>query len=238
MFDRSFTLNKIDKLSLPPITLGGVSLEYSRRVRNLGIILNENLTWDDHVAVVSRRVFGVIHKLYRCGKYFSTDTRKTLARALVLPHFEYGNIIYCNLSFNLRKLLHRAQNSAVRFVYKVGKRDRLTPLYRKLGWLKLDEVRELRLMVFFYKILFHTKSPPYICELFTRPRRSVGAITRFSITKFRHPPIHTNYYKNSLTPKFISKFNSLPASFYTRPDGTFISLLAFKLRYTAKIGCS
>lgn len=84
MLNRSFTLNKINNIDPPPITLTWISLEYSNRMKNLVIVLAENLSWDVHLSVICCQVLAILHKLYRCYKYFFKHSDLFLFRNLFL----------------------------------------------------------------------------------------------------------------------------------------------------------
>lgn len=57
-------LSQLAQSAVPPIEIDGRVVPYVQgSVRNLGVHISANLTWNTHVAQVSRRVYASIHRL-------------------------------------------------------------------------------------------------------------------------------------------------------------------------------
>ena len=85
------------KKSLPYgcLLLDGLQLEQVRHYKYLGVIVNDNLTWSDHIDSVtarSRRLLGFLYRTFysHCGK----DAFVRLYRSLVLPILDYASIVW------------------------------------------------------------------------------------------------------------------------------------------------
>ena len=71
----------------------------------LGVVINQSLTWSDHIKTVKQKVNKSIAILYRVKNNMPLPTLRYLYHALIQPYFEYCNIIWSiNRSTALSKL--------------------------------------------------------------------------------------------------------------------------------------
>ena len=69
-----------------------------KQVRNLGVVFDSSLTWDDHVATLARKCFGALIGLSHVRHHLPGDTIVTIVNALVLSHIRYCLPVYGNCS--------------------------------------------------------------------------------------------------------------------------------------------
>ena len=63
--------------------------------RFLGVLVDSSLSFEDHCEMTvnkANRVLGVVRRSF---KYIDRETMPTLFKALIRPHLEYGNTIWC-----------------------------------------------------------------------------------------------------------------------------------------------
>jgi len=84
----------IDLVTAPPVLLNGTPLTYCSKIKNLGLVMNNTLTWTDQVTATCNKVFGCTHSLKRFDNCcFPFDLKVMLVKTLVFPHFEYCDVI-------------------------------------------------------------------------------------------------------------------------------------------------
>ena len=125
----------------------------------LGVKLQENLKWNDHVKDVANASYGVLRILRKLKHFTNFNLRKRLEELLVLSRHDY---IYCDSVFSplpqyLMKRLQKFEFAAASFVYgryinKIG--DIL-----KLNWLSVEERRDFNLLKFTFKALHFQQWP-------------------------------------------------------------------------------
>jgi hypothetical protein len=71
------------------------------RVRNLGFVLIEKLTVRDHFVKVCQRIYWVLRSLRLHAAHTSFEVR----RRFVLPHVNYGNIVFTGADFASQRRL-------------------------------------------------------------------------------------------------------------------------------------
>ena len=147
--------------------------------------------------------------LYRNCKYFSIDTKKSLASALIQCYFDYScSSWYAGLTVSLQNKLQVLQNKVVRFILDLPPRCRITnDMLRCIGFLNVnDRVRQLRLNHVFN--IYHDTAPNYLKQHFNKVS-NCHSRTRFSKFNFTVPKLKSfdsgTFYVNA-----ISDWNSLP----------------------------
>ena len=160
-------LSKMDKTLLPPVTIIDSVIPYQQSVKNLGIIMDETLSWNQHVNTLTKKVVSSMHQIKRNCPFLPHTVRKVIIQALIFPIIDYASIVYNDLSETLNIKLQRVQNACVRFIADVRRDEHITPHYIKLKWLKLVDRRTLSIAILISKIM-KSQCPSYLFQSFTR----------------------------------------------------------------------
>ena len=145
--------NVIDLNVIQKILVMGENVAYSKKVKNLGLIIDDVLSWSPQVSSVCQKVNLCLHNLYKFQSVTPFETRHRLVNSLVMPHFDYCDIVYGDLNADCLSRLQKAQNRAVRYIFNVKHREHITPFYMKLSMLKIKERHDLHTLIMTYKIL-------------------------------------------------------------------------------------
>ena len=207
-------LKKLDLKRLPSIQLSGVDLSLSASIRNLGIILDNSLSWSAQIAEISRRLFASIGSLKRYKHFLPVKTKTTLAHSLLLPILDYADSCYPDLSEEQLNKLERLQNLCIRFIYGLRKFDHVSDHRRQLGWLPIRHRRNFRMLTLLYSILYNPLSPAYLRDRFCF--LGSDSISRLELRSrsdnlLKLPTCHTQFYSNSFTVKSAILWNELPS---------------------------
>ena len=89
IFGSDQMMMRIDTSSLPQIVIRGHQVEFVSAVKNLGVTLTSNLSWNTHVSSIISRVHGDLKRLRFRDHFLSHSLKKQLVTALILPHFDY-----------------------------------------------------------------------------------------------------------------------------------------------------
>ena len=87
----------------PTLQINNIQIEHITSFNFLGIILHENLKWEEHVNHVSNKISKVIGTISKLKQYIPSDVLLTLYNILILPHLYYG-ITLCGYN-NLDRIL-------------------------------------------------------------------------------------------------------------------------------------
>ena len=122
----------------------------------LGIMLDADMSWKTHVAMVRNklsRINGILHRL----KYiYPQNVLITLYKSLFVPHINYGSLLWGHAGGALDKI----QKKAVRTITYSNYIAHSEPLLKELNLLKVKDLFELKILKFLFK-LYHNTLPPY-----------------------------------------------------------------------------
>ena len=178
-----------------------ISLSHS--VKFLGVTIDDDLKFDEHVDSVCSKVRSGIFCLLSLRDWAGTELLLSVYHALVQSHLSYGILAWGKLpDFQIQRIL-RLQKWALRTITRKGRRDSCRELFKKLG-----------VMTFPNLYLFHSVRFAYEAissgDLSTRDH-SVPYSLRSSSTVDRK---HVKYKKStkSINCAATEAFNKLPQS--------------------------
>lgn len=191
--------------------LNGIIIPFENKVKDLGLILDNHLDWTEHVTAVCQRVFFSLHSLKRMKDLLPFKVRKMLVQQLIIPLFDYCDVVYGRLSGALSNRLQRAQNACVRFIMNIPKFDHITPAFRELNWLKLKQRRSYHSLILLHKIIYR-QTPSYLTDSFQLLSTIHNIPTRAAANLTLKIPNHkSTLYNNSFVVSTIRAWNSLPS---------------------------
>lgn len=146
------------------IKINGVNLEQVNSARNLGLILDREQKFKEHINNKVKTAFFRLKTLYKIRPYIKTDLRIILCDSLVLSQFNYCSLIYGpRLNANLERAIQRVQNACIRFCFNVPKRQFITPYLNKNGILNMSARRNLQYACTIHRVIW-SKKPDYLFE--------------------------------------------------------------------------
>lgn len=111
------------------IYIEGIPVAESDMVKYLGIVLNHNMLWDEHIESLKSKISSAIGVLYKFRNKFNISTKLLIYQSLVHSHLTYLPSVYgCRLSSSLRSL-QSAQNKALKLVFNLPLRHSTFDLY-------------------------------------------------------------------------------------------------------------
>ena len=102
--------------------------------KHLGLTLDNKLTFDEHLTIVSNKIRKTIGLLRKLQNILPRPARLTIHKCFIRPHLEYGDIIYdqaYNLSF-YQKLESSQYNAALALTGEIRDSSR-GKLYQEQG---------------------------------------------------------------------------------------------------------
>jgi hypothetical protein len=158
--------SKFDSDNVPKIIIDGEIIEYGENVENLGIFFDKNLNWNRQISSVHQKVYGVLKNIEKFRNVTPENVRIKLVKSLILPHFDYCDFVYCNITAGQTEKLQVLLNNAIRYIYDVKRGDALSPLFKKCGILKIQDRRNLNILTQTHKILYKN-CPEYLYDFAT-----------------------------------------------------------------------
>jgi len=103
-------------------------------VRNLGVIFDQNLSFDAHIKLVSRTAFFHLRNVVKIINILSQDDAEKLLHAFVTSRLDYCNSLLLGCPTYSLKSLQLIQNAAARVLRRSNSRDRVSPVLASLQW--------------------------------------------------------------------------------------------------------
>ena len=97
------TTHLLNKKNLDSITIGDTTVNSSKTIKFLGVLLDETLSFKQHVAACSKSALYGIHLIKNVRKYLTMATTKMLMCTLVLSQLDCINSILTNTSLTTTK---------------------------------------------------------------------------------------------------------------------------------------
>ncbi|XP_051234107.1 galanin receptor type 1b isoform X2 [Dicentrarchus labrax] len=171
--------NLRDSLSKDIVTLDGINLASSTTVRNLGVIFDQDLSFNSHIKQTSRTAFFHLRNIRKIRHILSQTDAEKLIHAFVTSRLDYCNSLLSGCPNKSIKTLQLIQNAAARVLTGTRKRDHISPVLATLHWLPIKCRIEFKILLLTYKAL-HGQAPSYLKELIvpyypTRTLRSLNA---------------------------------------------------------------
>uniref|UniRef100_A0A8C6PGM9 Reverse transcriptase domain-containing protein n=1 Tax=Nothobranchius furzeri TaxID=105023 RepID=A0A8C6PGM9_NOTFU len=140
-----------------------LSLAPSKAVQNLGVVIDEHLTFKDHVASVARSCRFALYNIRKIRPYLIHATQ-LLVQSPVISRLHYCNALLTGLPAWTVRPLQMVQNAVARLVFNQPKRAHVTPLLTELHWLPLAAHIKFKLLTLAYKVRDGT-APIYLNPL-------------------------------------------------------------------------
>jgi len=183
-------------------------LESVKAERDLGVIVDEDLHFEDHINEIVKRANRISGLLIRTITYKDKCIMVPLFKALVRPILEYGNAVWCP---KLRKHINEIENVQRRFTKCIiGQKD-LT-YEERLKWLGLPSLEFRRLrgdMIEVFKILHHIYDPKTTQNLLHKADSSL-TVTRGHDLRLTKKSVKSSRFQQFFTNRVINTWNSLP----------------------------
>ncbi|XP_028454539.1 uncharacterized protein LOC114568999, partial [Perca flavescens] len=161
------------------VTLDGITLASSTAVRNLGVIFDQDISFNAHLKQTSRIAFFHLRNIAKIRNILCQNDAEKLVHAFVTSRLDYCNSLLSGCPNKSIKTLQLIQNAAARVLTRTKRRDHISPVLASLHWLPVKYRIEFKILLLTYKAL-NGQAPSYLEELIvpycpTRALRSQNA---------------------------------------------------------------
>lgn len=193
------------------ISINGSFLAPVECCKSLGLLVDTDLRFSNHVNNLIQKTYGKLKLLYMHKDLFDTDTKLRLSESLVLSHLNYCDVVFwpCLLVRD-RESLQRLQNACLRFSYGVRKYDHISSYLRRSGWLTIQERYELHLACLVYRV-DSQKRPTYLYNKLEKLSDFHQICTRHG-GRYCVPKHNSQFFKRSFSYTAANIFNNLPTN--------------------------
>ena len=179
-------------------------------IKNLGIIMDQFLSFDNHIRNMCAKANGILYFLHRNKECLDKDSRKMVVESLVNSIFSYCSTIWSGCGKTSLARLQRVQNFASKVATGRGRKyDHATQFINELGWLKVENKVMYDVCVYVFKVL-NEEIPNWVTPFQTVGMQR-GRQTRQSNDLFI-PRKRTNVADKAVSVRGARLWNGLPAN--------------------------
>jgi hypothetical protein len=197
------TSKKVSPVPVSQIMINDSPIEIVRSMKYLGILIDDNLTFQQQYDELLKKLNKKFYVFKRCSAKLNFESKKTFVRSLVFSHFNYCSTI----SFLFTdSQLDEFQKVLNRFMRVILRCDNLTPrqqMLDQLEWLSVKQLLNYNVLLFFHRLVLY-ESPSY---LFTKLRKA-SDVHRYH-TRRPDDFVLPNYTKPSSQNSFFYKGTKL-----------------------------
>ncbi|KAK3547966.1 hypothetical protein QTP70_001632 [Hemibagrus guttatus] len=169
------------------ISLSNSMISPSASARNLGVTMDNQLSFSSHVTNVTRSCWFLLYNIRRIRPFLSTQATQVLVQSLVISRLDYCNSLLAGLPLNAIHPLQMIQNAAARLVFNLPKFSHTTPLLRSLHWLPVAARIRFKTLMLAYKAK-NGSAPSYFKALVT-PRTAPRSLRSTSTARLVPPSL-------------------------------------------------
>ena len=135
------------------LNFSGAQLHPVESVRNLGVCLDSELSFKQHINMLVKNCNYHIRNIYAVKRYLDQQSLLTLVHTLVMCRVDYCNSLWVGLpNYTLRKL-QSVLNRAARLIYSLPPRTPTTPFLVELHWLPIKARIEFKICLMVFKVV-------------------------------------------------------------------------------------
>ncbi len=121
-----------------------------KSIKFLGVHLDENLTWNEHINYISKKISQSLFAMYRVKYALPLTALTSLYYALIHSHLNYAIQIWGN-SNDMYKLITR-QKRAIRLISNKPYLSHTEPLFKQKRILKVDDLYKTQIALFMHDL--------------------------------------------------------------------------------------
>ena len=109
--------------------IGSNNIERKSSIKFLGVMLDDHISWIDHVRTVENKTAKNIGLLYRVSQFLNEDSLKNVYFSYIHSYLNYENIAWTSTYATKLKRVYLKQKHAVRIVFSKEHRTHSIPLF-------------------------------------------------------------------------------------------------------------
>ena len=187
-------------------------IRFVKDAKNLGVILDESLSFERQVQKVVQTCFFLIKKMAEIKSFLTYDELKTLICTWIFSTMDYCNSLYYGINKSLIKKLQSVQNSAIYLLKKRGnKSDKSTDeMLKDLHWLPVNKRIIFKMLLLVHKCLLG-EAPELLMQLLDSGKSS-------RTKKLEEPRCFGLYGERSFAVAAPKLWNTLPVDLRCEED--------------------
>ena len=198
-----------DHNPMPNLIFGQSFLQDVPYHKHLGIIIQNNCKWDEHI----KSIINKAHLLLCCLRTYkyrlSRKALENMYKSFILPIFDYGDVIWDGCTKYLSDELENLNLEAIRTIIGAVRGTSHEKLYRESGLCPLQERRRRHKLHFYHKLV-NGNAPKYLIDLLPPLMSTINPYHRRRPLERKIPRSRTEVHVKSFFPSTTRLWNELP----------------------------
>lgn len=190
------------------IQINSTNIDFVKQIKYLGIILDPQLTFAQHVDYLCKKIGKKIAFLRRISCDLTQWSKLIIYNTIIYPHFNYcfSLLFSCSKSdINRLQLLH---NKGMRVILNCDRCTSIKDMLDQLGWISVEQSIEKAVLVLIYKI--DKNLVPNYLRLFLVKRSELHNYPVRSAENYSIDLTKLSFLKKSLFIDGLRLYNALP----------------------------
>ena len=158
--------NSVNLELIPKIVINNEPVEYVNTVKNLGVIFNTSLSWNNHIYAAIGKVYGMLRVLWTTQYFTPFKIRMLLAKTYLIPTLLYSCEIFANCDTISNRKINVAYNNIARYVFNIKRFDHISIYSKEMLGMSLNNFLNFRTITLIHKII-SDKEPTYLYHKLT-----------------------------------------------------------------------
>ena len=200
------TSHQLRKFGGDRLQINGKIIQCVPSFKYLGVTLDPKLSFGLHIKQVKNTV---THKMFMLSKvrcYLNNEALLTVYKSMVLPYFDYVDVVIAGTSLNLLSKLQKLQDKCLKICLNITEKCESNALHNRAKVAKLSDRREMHVNNFVFRLIQNGSLMP--------AQTRDGTQTRTSSAPYLDVLMPVNdTFKHSLAYFGATQWNTLLASF-------------------------
>lgn len=178
----------------------------------LGVIIDDKLSWNEHVKYIKNKMSKGIGILCKARKLLNVSTLVNIYNSFIYPYITYGIEVWGSAAESNLKPIINLQKRAVRIVVSARYRDHTAPIFKSLKLLPFKDAYIFSVAKLMFKII-NNYTPRFIKDMFT-PNCSIHQHLTRQRQRLRIPRSRTNLRKITFRHRGVTVWNDIVDAVY------------------------
>ena len=139
------------KVIIKGVILDDQCIRFSDQVKNVGLWLDKNLSFEYHVNKIVSHSFKLLKDIGRVRNLLSRKHTEMLVHAVISSRLDQCNSVLFGINKSNLNKLQKVQNSAVRLVVQKRKHDSVSESIKELHWLRVESRIIFKMLLLVHK---------------------------------------------------------------------------------------
>lgn len=199
---KAIRFSKKQTIFNPRLKIYNNEIEYVKKIKYLGVIMDNKLTWRQHIEYIKKECIqrmNLIKTLRHQNWGADRETLIKIYKALIRSKIDYACICYSTAKPSYLKKINTIQNTAIKMATGAFHTSPTISLHCESGEIPLDQRRNLLSLSYIYNLAQNPNNPPFN-QFFTRKRNQIKLNNETDIQK-HITNIHETLHLPTLKPQ-------------------------------------